>query len=528
MADWTQPVQTTGYLQTLDNLKSRDIDAITLCLVDPASAPVGSFKWDRVNNKFQEYDGSSFVDKVLSLAGGGTGSATAAGARTNLGLGSMAIQNNNSVSITGGAIAEAAISDDGILARKADNETISGTWTFTPNTNFSANILQSKSGNNSINHSIVNTNIGNAAVAELYLGNSLNAIRGYLTLTGSGFTTTGQYIQDSLLIECNGVGGLSMSAITDMHFWTNNTHRMKIQSNGSIAIGLGSTSAPAASDLTLRSTANGLLAGIRVDRGGVNNDYLILNIENSGTGALIQAGNTSANLPVRINSAGGEVFLATNIYKFDGTAISPDAADNTYDLGTSSRRFRNSYVRTSLASPGAISSIGGFAFIGDTDTGLQSSGADTLELMCGNTQIINLSTSVIALDKRTTVNGNHLPVTDNTYSSGELANRWTAVYAVNGTIQTSDERMKKDIRLTSYGLDFVNKLRPVEYRWKHDGARHLGFIAQDLLKLDPNFPAVNQEAPALLSMSYTEMIPVLAKAIQELDKKVNGVLNHSA
>lgn len=40
----------------------------------------------------------------VTVATGGTGATTAAGARTNLGLGTMAVQNANGVAITGGAI----------------------------------------------------------------------------------------------------------------------------------------------------------------------------------------------------------------------------------------------------------------------------------------------------------------------------------------------------------------------------------------------------------------------------------------
>lgn len=513
MADWSQPIQTTGYLTLLDNLKSRDVDAITLCLVDPTTIPTGAFKYDRVGNKFQEYDGAAFQDKVLSLAGGGTGATTAGGARTTLGLGTMAVQNANNVAITGGSIAEAAISDDGILARIAANETISGSWTF------AENVSLLKNGNGSLNLKIRNSDVGAFAVVEIYLGNSISLSRSYLTQTGSGFTTSGIYIQDSLVIESAGVGGLSISsanAAGSIHLWTNGTHRVRIQADGKIGIGYNVVTSSPSNNLDLISTANGVGAGgMRITKGVGNNDYIIINSDSSGY-ALLQAGNNSSNIDLRLNPSGGSVLLSSNIYKADSTAFSPDGADNTYDLGTSARRFRNSYVRTHLASAGVISTTGGYAFIGDTDTGLQSSGADTLQLMCGNSQIIALSTSVITLDKRTTVNGNHLPVTDNASSSGEIANRWTAVYAVNGTIQTSDARMKKNIKTIEHGLEFLLKMKPVEYKWKHDNSKHYGVIAQDLLELDPDFAAVNQEAPANLAVNYSEIIPVLIKSIQEL------------
>ena len=64
----------------------------------------------------------------LAIADGGTGAGTAAGARTNLGLGDMATQDANAVSITGGTVASLfasfpVISDGGSLSL---NDAVSG------------------------------------------------------------------------------------------------------------------------------------------------------------------------------------------------------------------------------------------------------------------------------------------------------------------------------------------------------------------------------------------------------------------
>ena len=53
---------------------------------------------------------------VVTVAGGGTGAPTAAGARTNLGLGTIATQNANAVAVTGGSITgitDLAVADGG-------------------------------------------------------------------------------------------------------------------------------------------------------------------------------------------------------------------------------------------------------------------------------------------------------------------------------------------------------------------------------------------------------------------------------
>lgn len=65
--------------------------------------------------------------------------------------------------------------------------------------------------------------------------------------------------------------------------------------------------------------------------------------------------------------------------------------------------------------------------------------------------------------------GNLSPIVDNTYSLGASGLRVSAVWAANGVIQTSDERLKQDVVDETLGLDFINSLRPVSYRWKVGG-----------------------------------------------------------
>ncbi len=116
MSDFNLPTLSSAYTDFLSQLKSRDVDAITLCLSVPSNIPTGAIRYLRASNKFQEWDGVAWVDKILALAGGGTGGSSAASARSSLGLGTLAVQNDSAVSISGGTITGVNLDASGITA----------------------------------------------------------------------------------------------------------------------------------------------------------------------------------------------------------------------------------------------------------------------------------------------------------------------------------------------------------------------------------------------------------------------------
>ena len=90
-------------------------------------------------------------------------------------------------------------------------------------------------------------------------------------------------------------------------------------------------------------------------------------------------------------------------------------------------------------------------------------------------------------------------------------------------ITNSDRRLKDNIENTKYGLETILKLEPVDYILKSNGLAQIGFIAQDVKPLVPE--AVNGiegdiEKRETLGISYTTIIPILTKAIQEQEKNI--------
>jgi hypothetical protein len=113
--------------------------------------------------------------------------------------------------------------------------------------------------------------------------------------------------------------------------------------------------------------------------------------------------------------------------------------------------------------------------------------------------------------------GNTVPGADNTYHLGSPGRRWDNIYATNTTIQTSDRRQKTDIHRLGYGLEAVEDLRPVSFRWRDepaDGTR-FGLIAQEVAHTVPEVVVQPENEDGLLGLRYGELIPVLIRAVQE-------------
>ena len=128
---------------------------------------------------------------------------------------------------------------------------------------------------------------------------------------------------------------------------------------------------------------------------------------------------------------------------------------------------------------------------------------------------------------------------DNFSDLGLSSRRYDDVYATNGTIQTSDVRDKADVEVLGRGLEFVNALNPVSFRWSDRGGQegtrtHWGLLAQDVAEVlgdDAAASAVWIHAPSVdeidedgntvstvdrQGLRYGELIAPLVKAVQEL------------
>ncbi|UIJ71073.1 DUF2793 domain-containing protein [Aurantimonas sp. HBX-1] len=90
--------------------------------------------------------------------------------------------------------------------------------------------------------------------------------------------------------------------------------------------------------------------------------------------------------------------------------------------------------------------------------------------------------------------GNLLPGVDNAFSLGSAGARWSAVWAANGTIQTSDARDKTDCQQLSPGLAtaLLEEIDAMLFRWCEGGTQTLALPESDA---SAPRPAMTQPEP---------------------------------
>jgi hypothetical protein len=123
------------------------------------------------------------------------------------------------------------------------------------------------------------------------------------------------------------------------------------------------------------------------------------------------------------------------------------------------------------------------------------------------------------------------PFNGNQYDLGSASFRWRNIYLVNQPIVGSDARIKENVQSISYGLNTIKQLNPVRYNLVGEDASkiNLGLIAQEVKEIIPEIVVVSHmkytkeqarsmgeiSVDDMHSIRYSELIPVLIKAIQE-------------
>ena len=253
------------------------------------------------------------------------------------------------------------------------------------------------------------------------------------------------------------------------------------------ALEVAPTSADTAIDVTAKSGATGALVSIKDNAGNS-----IATVDNGGflgINTTTRFGGSASPIVVKRDSTGSGSLTCY--------AVSDLANNQTVIWGVAGGRPAGAQrqAQVGVRTHAGITNSAGFLYVQEEDGGNAYVWADNSQQM------------------RVSSNAAHVGTT-----SG----------VVIGT-QTSDERLKDIEPDFSYGLEQVKALKPIAYVRKDDPdqKRRIGFGAQTTKPILPEAVYdTNEElegedpAETKLAMDYTSIIPVLVKAIQELEAKV--------
>ncbi len=100
-----------------------------------------------------------------------------------------------------------------------------------------------------------------------------------------------------------------------------------------------------------------------------------------------------------------------------------------------------------------------------------------------------------------------------------------SVTYVGQFVQGSDKKLKKDIIDTEKGIKDIMSMKVKDYKWKDnpsESPKATGLIAQELQETHPELVSDLNDT---LNVNYTNIVPILIKAVQDQQKQINDLKN---
>ncbi|MBE17001.1 MAG: hypothetical protein CL867_12200 [Cytophagaceae bacterium] len=247
-------------------------------------------------------------------------------------------------------------------------------------------------------------------------------------------------------------------------------------------VGINTTSPTKQLDIDVSGMSS---EGLNIRNTNFNLQLLTTNTPNPFT-AILNNDNTNGLVDFRFDNDSRYIF-SSNVL-FPGVNATDNTVAGGLDIGRFDLHFRRVYSRGIHTNDNGVN--------GGLRINIGSSGGVTADYNFSNFAFY--------------------PVASQVKDLGRNGNFWRNFYFVSA-FTPSDRRLKKDIKTLSKGLETILALKTYEYGYTFDEKeiRHYGFMAQELQKQLPNLVAVGDDEQQSLSINYTEVIPILIKAVQE-------------
>ena len=270
----------------------------------------------------------------------------------------------------------------------------------------------------------------------------------------------------------------------------------------------------AITDTYIPSSTYGMFRYEKDGGGGSADTLAFLSGQTSSTPAAATAGSAFWSMLNESDGSTGSNLLFEPIVDYDTT----DTTKNRAWIGFHNHLFGiQAYYQNAGVGTASYPS---HTFIGDNDTGMYKVTTNIIGFAAnGNAQV-------------GVYDGGFYPLVNDDKQLGTTSYRWekgwfTDIDTTNAVNVSSDRSLKSNIQPATLGLDFVNDLNPVSFSWK-DGrdteTTHYGIIAQDVLETlerygENSIVSLNKDSTSYTAR-YTEFVPILMKAIQELSAEV--------
>ena len=335
------------------------------------------------------------------------------------------------------------------------------------------------------------------------------------TLTGSSNTAIGTNAAQHITSGNNNVA-VGFSALETLTEGTENTAvgwkslEAATTSSGNTAVGLNSLTSTTVGDLNVAVGTNALRYNVNGDR-AVAIGYNALQAQ-----APTSANTDTYNVAIGLNS---QFSVTTGTFNTTvGGYTMANGTDSSYNVAVGYGTLHTNITGDNNV---AIGYNAGHYLTSANNTIVGHTAGD--EITTGDTNLVlGYAAGSGSSPFQLTTQNNRIILGSNATTDAYIKIDWTV---------TSDKRDKTDFEEIPIGLDFVNKLKPTEFKFRKnrnteetDGKRRYGFIAQEILELEGDDSVIiDAEQEHILKYKQSHLVPVLVKAIQELKAEVDSL-----